>query len=149
VAIRPQGTGCLVLLSPFESGTVTRRNAPSLRSENPMNGLYFIAFRSPVKPLRTVMAALSLIAIVGCASRLEFPPMGEPLPVSVKLEIPAAIKELRADYTDGCGHLMQVPLGTQLEEALVEGAYRTFKSVSYEEAEAKMRRRRLSCASIW
>jgi len=58
--------------------------------------------------------------------------MGEPLPVSVKLEIPAAIKELRADYTDGCGHLMQVPLGTRLEEALVEGAYRTFKSVSYE-----------------
>jgi len=58
--------------------------------------------------------------------------MGEPLPVSVKLEIPAAIKGLRADYTDGCGHLMQVPLGARLEEALVEGAYRTFKSVSYE-----------------
>ncbi|MDO9117436.1 MAG: caspase family protein [Nitrospira sp.] len=58
--------------------------------------------------------------------------MGDPLPVSVKLEIPASIKNLRAEYTDGCGHLMQVPLGTRLEEALVEGAYRTFKSVSYE-----------------
>jgi hypothetical protein len=97
-----------------------------------MNGCYVLPSRSPVKSLRTVLAALSLIAIFGCASRLEFPPMGEPLPVSVKLEIPAAIKELRADYTDGCGHLMQVPLGARLEEALVEGAYRTFKSVSYE-----------------
>ncbi|MEK7301388.1 MAG: hypothetical protein AAB072_09820, partial [Nitrospirota bacterium] len=58
--------------------------------------------------------------------------MGEPLPVSVKLEIPASIKNLRAEYTDGCGHLMQVPLGVRLEEALVEGVYRTFKSVSYE-----------------
>ncbi len=63
--------------------------------------------------------------------------MGEPLPVSVKLEIPASIKNLRAEYTDGCGHLMQVPLGTRLEEALVEGAYRTFKSVSYEEGGSK------------
>jgi hypothetical protein len=97
-----------------------------------MNVPYFVPSRSPVKPLRTFLAALSLIAMVGCASRLEFPPMGDPLPVSVKLEIPSSIKSLRADYTDGCGHLMQVPLGTQLEEALVEGAYRTFKSVSYE-----------------
>ena len=63
--------------------------------------------------------------------------MGEPLPVSVKLEIPASIKNIRAEYTDGCGHLMQVPLGVRLEEALVEGAYRTFKSVSYDEGGSK------------
>lgn len=124
--------GGLVLLSPFESGTVTRRYARSPRSENPMNGPFLLLSRSPVKPLRIFLAAVSLITIAGCASRLEFPPMGEPLPVSVKLEIPSAIKELRADYTDNCGHLMQVPLGTRLEEAIIEGAYRTFKSVSYE-----------------
>ncbi|TKB84972.1 MAG: hypothetical protein E8D44_06505 [Nitrospira sp.] len=88
--------------------------------------------RPPRKPLQAILAMLFLITGVGCASRLEFPPMGEPLPVSVKLEIPASIKNLRAEYTDGCGHLMQVPLGVRLEEALVEGAYRTFKSVSYE-----------------
>jgi|CXWL01.1.fsa_nt_gi hypothetical protein len=97
-----------------------------------MNGSFSMPARPPRKPLRAILAMLFLIAGVGCASRLEFPPMGEPLPVSVKLEIPASIKNLRAEYTDGCGHLMQVPLGVRLEEALVEGVYRTFKSVSYE-----------------
>lgn len=58
--------------------------------------------------------------------------MGEPLPNAVKLEIPAAIKELTVEYVDSCGHIQQIPLGSRLEEALVEGAYRTFKSVSYE-----------------
>jgi len=58
--------------------------------------------------------------------------MGEPLPNHVKLEIPTAIKELSADYVDNCGHMQKRPLGSQLEDALVEGAYRTFKSVSYE-----------------
>jgi hypothetical protein len=97
-----------------------------------MNGSFSMPARPPRNPLRAILAMLCLIAGVGCASRLEFPPMGEPLPVSIKLEIPASIKNLRAEYTDGCGHLMQVPLGVRLEEALVEGAYRTFKSVSYE-----------------
>lgn len=94
-----------------------------------MNGSLSVPAR---KPLRAILTMLFLITGVGCASRLEFPPMGEPLPISVTLEIPASIKTLRAEYTDGCGHLMQVPLGARLEEALVEGAYRTFKSVSYE-----------------
>ena len=97
-----------------------------------MNGFFSMPARPPRKPLRAILAMLFLITGVGCAGRLEFPPMGEPLPVSVKLEIPDSIKTLRAEYTDGCGHLMQVPLGVRLEEALVEGAYRTFKSVSYE-----------------
>ncbi len=97
-----------------------------------MSDLAFAPFQFPMASLRAILAATSLLTVSGCASRLEFPPMGEPLPVSVRLEIPSSIKELRADYTDGCGHLMQVPLGARLEEALVEGAYRTFKSVSYE-----------------
>jgi len=97
-----------------------------------MNRRFFMPFRPRVANPHSILAAVCLLATIGCASRLEFPPMGEPLPVSVKLEIPSSIKSLRADYTDGCGHLRQVPLGAQLEEALVEGAYRTFKSVSYE-----------------
>jgi hypothetical protein len=58
--------------------------------------------------------------------------MGDPLPTPVKLEIPTSIKELSAEYVDNCGHIQLIPLGSRLEEALVEGAYRTFKSVSYE-----------------
>lgn len=58
--------------------------------------------------------------------------MGEPLPQTAKLEISSSIKELLAKYTDNCGHLMEVPVGKKLEEALIEGAYRTFKTVVYE-----------------
>jgi caspase domain-containing protein len=58
--------------------------------------------------------------------------MGEPLPTPIKLEIPTSIKELSAEYVDNCGQIQQIPLGSRLEEALVEGTYRTFKSVSYE-----------------
>ena len=58
--------------------------------------------------------------------------MGEPLDHTAKLEIPTSLKKLTAEYTDSCGHLMQVPVGSRLEEALVEGAYRTFKRVVYE-----------------
>ncbi len=79
-----------------------------------------------------ILTALCLISIAGCTSRLAFPPMGDPLPVAVKLEIPVAIKELRLEYTDACSHLNRIPLGARLEEALVEGADRTFTSVSYE-----------------
>jgi Caspase domain len=62
---------------------------------------------------------------------MEFPAI-ETLPNSVKLEIPASIKDITAEYVDSCGHMQLIPLGSRLEEALVEGAYRTFKSVSYE-----------------
>lgn len=124
--------GGFVLLSLYESGTVTTRHGRHFRSKYPMNHPSFMLSRRPSPGLRGMLAAACLIVASGCASHLEFPPMGEPLPVSVKLEIPASIKDLRAEYTDGCGHLMQVPLGARLEEALVEGAYRTFKSVSYE-----------------
>lgn len=58
--------------------------------------------------------------------------MAEALDQTAKLDIPASLKKLTADYTDSCGHLMQVPIGSRLEEALVEGAYRTFKRVQYE-----------------
>jgi hypothetical protein len=128
----PQEKPGLVLLSLYDSGTVTNQNDRFFRSENSMNRRFFMPFRPRVASPHSILAAVCLLATIGCASRLEFPPMGEPLPVSVKLEIPPSIKNLRAEYTDGCGHLMQVPLGVRLEEALVEGAYRTFKSVSYE-----------------
>jgi hypothetical protein len=79
--------------------------------------------------LATVLICL---VVSGCTTKLEFPQMGEPLPNAVKLEIPPSIKGLSAQYTDNCGHIQQIALGPRLEEALVEGAYRTFKSVSYE-----------------
>jgi hypothetical protein len=58
--------------------------------------------------------------------------MGEPLAHTAKLEIPPSLKKLKVEYTDSCGHPIQLPFGSRLEEALIEGAYRTFKGVVYE-----------------
>ncbi len=54
--------------------------------------------------------------------------MGDPLPSSAKLEIPASIKEVTIQYSDSCGQLQEIPLGDRLQEALREGIHRTFKN---------------------
>lgn len=113
------------------SGTVTnsRHAQGNRRVLNPSNTIIIDWAR---RGLRASFIGLITLLTPGCASHLEFPPMGDPLDQTAKLEIPASLKKLTADYTDSCGHLMQVPVGPRLEEALVEGAYRTFKRVVYE-----------------
>lgn len=58
--------------------------------------------------------------------------MGEPLPYTARLEIASSIKNLTADYTDSCGQPIQLPVGAHIEEALIDGAKRTYKTVLYE-----------------
>ena len=65
--------------------------------------------------------------------------MGEPLPYMAKLEIAEPIKTLTAEYTDSCGQLAQFGVGARIEQALIEGAHRTFKAVLYETEERKDR----------
>jgi len=84
------------------------------------------------RAVRISLMGFATLFIAGCAGHLEFPPMGEPLPYTAKLEIPQSIKGLILRYTDSCGHLIEIPLGHRVEEALIEGAYRTFKAVVYE-----------------
>ena len=79
-------------------------------------------------------ACLSLIGcaalmIAGCTRHLQFPPMGDPLPSAVKLVLPPTLKEQSLRYTDSCGQPEQIPFGRQVEEALLEGAHRTFQTV--------------------
>jgi hypothetical protein len=59
--------------------------------------------------------------------------MGEPLPYTVKLELSPTIKQQMFRYTDSCGQLGEIQVGRQIEEALREGAYQTFKTVIDEE----------------
>ncbi len=82
--------------------------------------------------VRIPLTGFATFFLAGCASHLEFPFMGDPLPYTAKLEIPTSIKKLSAEYSDSCSHLIQVPVGSRIEEALIEGAYRTFKAVAYE-----------------
>lgn len=67
-----------------------------------------------------------LLGLVACAKHLEFPPMGDPLPASAKLDIPPSLKKLTIRYSDSCGHLQEIPLGDRLQEAVREGLHRTF-----------------------
>ncbi|MGQ0666836.1 MAG: hypothetical protein ACT4O4_07365 [Nitrospiraceae bacterium] len=80
---------------------------------------------------RSLTGLVGLLS-AGCASPLEFPPMGEPLPYTARLEIAQSIKNLTADYTDSCGQPVQLPVGPQIEEALIEAARRTYKAVVYD-----------------
>ena len=70
-----------------------------------------------------IVCALLLAA---CAKQLGFPPLGDPLPASAKLESSPSIKELTIRYSDSCGQLQDIPLGDRLQEALREGIRRTF-----------------------
>lgn len=68
-----------------------------------------------------------LLFLAACVKHLEFPPLGDPLPASAKLEISPSIKELTIHYSDSCGQLQEAPLGDRLQEALREGIHRTFQ----------------------
>ena len=73
-----------------------------------------------------------MLVIAGCASHLQFPPMGDPLPSAVQLLLPPSLKEQSLRYTDSCGRPEEIPFGRHVEEALLEGAHRTVQTVIYE-----------------
>lgn len=75
-----------------------------------------------------VWIGCTLLVLAACVKHLEFPPLGEPLAASAKLEIPPSIKDLTIRYSDSCGQLQEIPLGDRLQEALQEGIRRTFKT---------------------
>ncbi|MCP9449332.1 MAG: caspase family protein [Nitrospira sp.] len=75
----------------------------------------------------------ALLLIVGCVPacvpRLDASPAKDPLPYTVKLDIPSSIAQQTFRYTDSCGRMGEVPIGRQIEKALREEASRTFKTV--------------------
>ena len=100
-----------------------------------MSPLGRISFRIPRVRLTVFLSVVSrslgcsLLFLTACAPQFTFPPMGEPLSSSAKLETTPSIKNLTLRYTDSCGQLQELPIGTQLEAALHEGLRRTFKTV--------------------
>jgi hypothetical protein len=53
------------------------------------------------------------------------------------VEIAEPIKTLTAEYIDSCGQFAQFAVGPRMEQALIEGAHRTFKAVLYETDERR------------
>ncbi|QPD05147.1 MAG: Ankyrin repeat-like protein [Candidatus Nitrospira kreftii] len=70
-----------------------------------------------------------LLFLSACAKHLEFPPLGEPLSSSAKLEASPSLKDLTIRYSDSCGQIQEVPLGNRLHETLQAGVQHTFKTV--------------------
>lgn len=84
----------------------------------------------------SVLMRAALLLIVGCVPacvpRPDASPAKDPLPYTVKLDIPSSIAQQTFRYTDSCGRMGEVPIGRQIEKALREEASRTFKTVASE-----------------
>jgi hypothetical protein len=72
--------------------------------------------------------ACAFLFLPACVTPLEFPPLGDPLPASAKLDIAPSIKDLTIRYSDSCGQLQEIPLGDRLQEAVRESIRRTFST---------------------
>ncbi len=77
----------------------------------------------------SLLIGLLAIIVTGCAKHLELPDVGPQLPYTAKLEIAPSITEASFDYTDNCGKMHPLPVGSDLEDALIETTQRLFKTV--------------------
>ncbi len=80
----------------------------------------------------SVLIGLFAIVVTGCAKRLELPDVGPPLPYTARLELAPSVTEAKFQYLDNCGHFRPIPIGTELEDTLIETTQRLFKTVVLE-----------------
>ncbi|HET8720647.1 MAG TPA: caspase family protein [Nitrospira sp.] len=72
---------------------------------------------------------LLLALLFAACTKQELPDLGPRLPQTAALELSPSLLGSKAEYTDNCGHLQIVELGTTLQDMLYEEANRTFASV--------------------
>ena len=68
------------------------------------------------------------ILLFGCTKQ-EMPDLGPRLAQTAALELSPSLLESKGEYTDNCGHLQIVEIGSTLQDMLFEAANRTFASV--------------------
>ena len=73
--------------------------------------------------------ALILILTVSGCTKQELPDLGPRLPQTAAMEFSPSLLESKAEYTDNCGHMQIVDIGSTLQDVLLEAANRTFTSV--------------------
>ncbi|HKT36170.1 MAG TPA: caspase family protein [Nitrospira sp.] len=71
---------------------------------------------------------LLAILLAGCTKQ-EAPDLGPRLPQTAALELSPSLLGSKAEYTDNCGHMQIVEIGSVLQDSLYEAANRTFSSV--------------------
>jgi hypothetical protein len=72
--------------------------------------------------------AIVAILLTACTKQ-ELPELGPRLPQTAALELSPSLLEAKAEYTDNCGHLQIVEIGSTLQDKIFEAANRTFTSV--------------------
>jgi len=80
---------------------------------------------------------LTEILSIGCSSRMEIPEFGPRLQQTAALELSQSLIGAKADYTDNCGHLQVLDIGSILEDVLTQTTHRTFASVVRPGSDAK------------
>src|SRR5262245_64226812 len=84
-----------------------------------------------------LMVLLLAVMWFGCSSRIDIPDMGPRLPQTASLELSESLVEAKADYSNNCGNLRVLNIGTTLEDVLTETTHRTFQSVVRRGSDAK------------
>ncbi len=72
---------------------------------------------------------LILILTVSACTKQELPDLGPRLPQTAAMEFSPSLLESKAEYTDNCGHMQIIDIGSTLQDVLLEAANRTFTSV--------------------
>jgi hypothetical protein len=75
------------------------------------------------------LAGLLLAILLGGCTKQELPELGPRLSQTAALELSPSLLEFKGEYTDNCGHLQIVQMGSTLQDTLFEAANRTFASV--------------------
>jgi hypothetical protein len=74
-------------------------------------------------------ACFLLAIILTACTKQELPDLGPRLSKTAAFELSPSLLDSKAEYTDNCGHMQIVELGSTLQDAIFEDASRTFASV--------------------
>ncbi|HET9844837.1 MAG TPA: hypothetical protein VFQ02_03775, partial [Nitrospira sp.] len=74
------------------------------------------------------IALIFILAVFACTKQ-ELPDLGPRLPQTAAMEFSPSLLESKGEYTDNCGHLQIVDIGSTLQDVLLDAANRTFTSV--------------------
>jgi len=74
-------------------------------------------------------AGLLLVLLVASCTKQELPDLGPRLPQTAALEFSPSLLAAKAEYTDNCGHMQIVEVGSTLQDRIFEAVNRTFASV--------------------
>lgn len=88
------------------------------------------------------MLLAHVIGSTGCEfvksrfSRQALPDLGAPVPMTVQMEFDPSLTKAKAEYLDGCNHIMPLHIGSSVEESLIQAAHQTFRTVTVAEGPA-------------